>query len=465
LFEEHLTTNHYKQKKMTEFMMREDDENMEREYGANAFSGGRVNGVKRLGARVPSVGVLALSVCMSGLAGLTFAEESEAEEPVLALSFGGSDYIETEVNAEDLGIDGNNARTVEAWAYTREFDDNGAIFSMGELGSNGRDFALRVQDSTDAWRVQYWGGSDIDFSHPSSHEWVHFAVVHTGERTIVYANGEEVANSGRSINTSADQPFRIGRWMNRSTGFKGEIVDVRVWDVARSKEDIQRDMNVELTGEEDGLVGYWPLNEGEGDVARDLAGGNDGAFVGNPEWILTRPFVESLPEEISVDPGDEVTLGPVELRQPKGEVKYQWYFNGEPIEGATEKKLSFSGITLDQLGTYTVEVDDDRGLTPVEASVVLPELDLGDLIKGELGPVTAKAGESVTMGPVELRSPQGEARYQWYLDGEPIEGATQSTYVIEEVTSEHRGSYHVEIDDDSEFLTPVESNQGRLWVW
>ena len=35
------------------------------------------------------------------------------------------------------------------------------------------------------------------------------------------------------------------------------------------------------------LVGHWSLNEGSGSIVHDLSGnGNDGTFVGNPQWII-----------------------------------------------------------------------------------------------------------------------------------------------------------------------------------
>ena len=34
------------------------------------------------------------------------------------------------------------------------------------------------------------------------------------------------------------------------------------------------------------IVGYWPFDEGSGKVAKNASGnGNDGTFVGNPEWV------------------------------------------------------------------------------------------------------------------------------------------------------------------------------------
>ncbi len=52
---------------------------------------------------------------------------------------------------------------------------------------------------------------------------------------------------------------------------------MRVWKIARTQEDIQKDMYRRLEGTEAGLVGYWALNEGSGDTVSDKTGnGNNG---------------------------------------------------------------------------------------------------------------------------------------------------------------------------------------------
>ena len=56
---------------------------------------------------------------------------------------------------------------------------------------------------------------------------------------------------------------------------------IGIWNVARTQEQIQANMNNELNGNEFGLVGYWNFNEGEGTTLTELSGnGNDGAING-----------------------------------------------------------------------------------------------------------------------------------------------------------------------------------------
>ena len=79
----------------------------------------------------------------------------------------------------------------------------------------------------------------------------------------------------------------IGKYYN------GLMDEVRVWSVARTAVEIAANMNVKLTGNEPGLVAYWPMDEGTGDLAADFTGkGHDmqlgnaaGADAGDPVWV------------------------------------------------------------------------------------------------------------------------------------------------------------------------------------
>ncbi len=405
------------------------------------------------------VGILCMSCAVHG------EPSTENELADVALTFDGSStYVETEVHAQELGIDGNAPRTAEAWVYTRGFN-NGGVFYLGTANETGRAFCLRTLDGTDRWRVQYWGGPDIDFTYISDNRWVHFALVHTGSETLVYADGSEVVRESRELDTSNAEPFRIGRWWDDSI-FHGEIAEVRLWDRVLSAEEIKENMNSPLQGDEEGLVGYWPLNEGTGDVAHDKVAGNHGKLAGDFEWASVRiaPFRETLPSEKQLEPGESYTAGPVELRRPEGEVNYQWYFNDEEIEGAVENTLEITDAGRDKLGTYHVVVDDESEFTPVESNrMSIPEWPIwrSDIEEGE---ITVSPGETITLGPAELYAPLGEVSYQWFLDDEPIENATEDSLTIDDVNVAELGTYHVEVEDESD-VTPVESSRTKLPDW
>ena len=63
--------------------------------------------------------------------------------------------------------------------------------------------------------------------------------------------------------------------------FNGIIDEVRIWNIARSQNDIQEYMYKQLTGTESGLVAYWQFNEGTGDITFDKTiNANHGTLFG-----------------------------------------------------------------------------------------------------------------------------------------------------------------------------------------
>lgn len=85
-------------------------------------------------------------------------------------------------------------------------------------------------------------------------------------------------------------PFRIGLYdQNGPVGpFDGLMDEVRVWNVARTEEEIAADMSRELVGNEPGLVAYWKFN---GESLEDAtANNNDLTNVNGATFSTDTPF-------------------------------------------------------------------------------------------------------------------------------------------------------------------------------
>ncbi len=130
--------------------------------------------------------------------------------------------------------------------------------------------------------------------------WNHLAFSRRGTTLVGYWNGERVVMS-ESIN-----PGPI-LWRDDYTGahlglpwptvplwgYNGTMDEVRFWNVSRSQEEIRSTMHRSLAGSEPGLVGYWTMDEGAGQIVTDHAGpGNDGTLGENqtvegydPTWV------------------------------------------------------------------------------------------------------------------------------------------------------------------------------------
>jgi hypothetical protein len=75
--------------------------------------------------------------------------------------------------------------------------------------------------------------------------------------------------------------------------YDGLIAEVRIWNVARTGAQLADAMNSRLTGDETGLVGYWPFDEGSGQTLGDETGNGldaqlgstSGADEDDPTWV------------------------------------------------------------------------------------------------------------------------------------------------------------------------------------
>ncbi|MDP1877937.1 MAG: hypothetical protein Q8M17_10335, partial [Actinomycetota bacterium] len=71
----------------------------------------------------------------------------------------------------------------------------------------------------------------------------------------------------------------------QTEGFHGSIADVSVWNTALTQQQVQAAQFTSLTGNESGLVAYFPLNDGSGTTAADLTNGEGGlTLLGDPGW-------------------------------------------------------------------------------------------------------------------------------------------------------------------------------------
>ena len=113
--------------------------------------------------------------------------------------------------------------------------------------------------------------------------WHHVAMSWDGTNIKAYLDGEEVGSSSGSGTMSGGGPIYIGNWQQQE-GFSGKIDDVQYWDIALSESEIQTHMNTELIGSEEGLIGYWNFNEGEGSELIDLSGNGYNGTIYGASW-------------------------------------------------------------------------------------------------------------------------------------------------------------------------------------
>ncbi|NOQ73857.1 MAG: T9SS type A sorting domain-containing protein [Crocinitomix sp.] len=218
-----------------------------------------------------------------------------------ALDFDGTNDV---VQTTYEGVLGSTNRTFEAWIYVSADApaSNLAILDYGQNAVGSRNTFLVGGDRS----LRYLsGGVDANIGTGADvipeEEWTHVAFVLNSGTGYLYVNGvEEGTGSLTTVDTpSGEADMTIGqRVSGGSLPFYGIIDEVRIWDVARTSDEILGAMNTEQCMTE-GLVAYYRFNQGvAGGVnigvvsAIEEISGNDGdlndfALTGlTSNWVL-----------------------------------------------------------------------------------------------------------------------------------------------------------------------------------
>ncbi len=112
-------------------------------------------------------------------------------------------------------------------------------------------------------------------------KWNHLAVVMTGTTRTVYLNGTPLSETSTFNPITWNSGSLYLGWDSQGTdrAFKGLMDEVRIWNDARTEEEITSYMFVEATGSEDNLLAYYNFND-QAATATDLANGHNGTISG-----------------------------------------------------------------------------------------------------------------------------------------------------------------------------------------
>ncbi len=135
--------------------------------------------------------------------------------------------------------------------------------------------------------------------------WQHVAATFNNGVAFLYVNGENVGGvAGMAIPMNSDKPLSLGHEGPPFNGyhFKGVLDEVRVWQVVRTTSEIN-DFRSAVQSPQAGLVGYWRLDDGSGQVITDRSGlGNNGRLgattapeASDPLWS-TNNFEQQFPD-------------------------------------------------------------------------------------------------------------------------------------------------------------------------
>ncbi|MCK4696505.1 MAG: hypothetical protein KAT74_12115, partial [Candidatus Cloacimonetes bacterium] len=215
--------------------------------------------------------------------GMTFALEFDGDD----------DWIETSMT----NLQNCYQITVEAWVKV-DPNSNGNLsliskYHHSQGGYLDDSFYLGLEDGIIRWQLNAGDSYSILYGNTNlaNSNWYHIAAIWDGSNQAIYLNGYEENSTmypgNGQINNTID-PVIIGRsYINGYPNWflNGMIDEIRIWNVERTQQEIQMNMYSPLTGNEDGLVGYWKMDEGVGSLIYDCTNnGNNGTIYG-ATWV------------------------------------------------------------------------------------------------------------------------------------------------------------------------------------
>ena len=161
---------------------------------------------------------------------------------------------------------------------------------------------------------------------------------------------------------------------------------------------------------------------------------------------LKKPTISTQPKSQTVTEGNDVTFT---VTANGSELSYQWYKDGNLINGATSASYKITNVMPSHAGSYTVTVNNSAGRATSSAAVLTVKLKM-PVITIQPTNLTVLKGSSATF---TVQANGTDMSYQWYKDGNPISGATKTSYTIGSVSENSVGSYTVTVSNSTGSVT------------
>jgi hypothetical protein len=221
--------------------------------------------------------------------------------------------------------------TEEAWIYSGSGNDGlfHGFLGFQPANTNQRPPSLWIHNGTEI-HGGFGTGSGFYYYITGTvivqNTWNHIAQTYDGTTLRVYVNGVQITTLPTNLQPPLNSiPFatgvkNIGRVDNY---FKGDMDEVRLWNVTRTPAQIAYDMNKSVAPDTAGLVGYYQFSENAGSTttADATSGGRTGTLTNGPAFVVSSAPVGAT---ITWSPstGLNTTIGAIAIAQPTSTTTY-----------------------------------------------------------------------------------------------------------------------------------------------
>lgn len=212
------------------------------------------------------------------------APDPEASASVAALHFNGIDQSAETPDSPLLDL--SKTWTLEAWIFPNP-SEAARQDIVAKWGGPAAAYILLLQSGQITLGTHDGTNTTLNIGSNSieAGEWSHVAAVFENGRATIYLNGfADAVRSDMVVPQNGTAPVMLGSQDRFGSWYSGVIDEVRVWNVARTQQQIFSSKDVQVPSGAAGLVAYWRLDEGSGDSASDATGNGHTIQLGN-SWV------------------------------------------------------------------------------------------------------------------------------------------------------------------------------------
>ncbi|MCW5556858.1 MAG: hypothetical protein KIT22_03315 [Verrucomicrobiae bacterium] len=168
----------------------------------------------------------------------------------------------------------NRTFTVEAWAMRPDPLSRGWILSQGTASTNqGLVFGWESSDNNSHFTFGFWGDDLVAGAQFHDTNWHHWAGTFdaTTRTRQIFMDGVLIAQDVAAdvLRTRGDALLYFATQFGGAPAIDLGLSEVRIWDHVRTTQELQANLHVPLSGQEEGLMLYYRFNEANGLVAHD----------------------------------------------------------------------------------------------------------------------------------------------------------------------------------------------------
>ncbi|MEE4156205.1 LamG-like jellyroll fold domain-containing protein [Pseudomonas viridiflava] len=208
----------------------------------------------------------------------------------LALQFtpGAHAYCATAAQWADL-MGATSHFSFQAWIKPADAQTEQAIVVVGNAQTR---VFLRIKAGSYEFGVTV-AGQDIAASAAipvdDINHWIHICGAYDGANWTIHRNGAEMVQTHCAA-VSVTGTFFVGTYDGASGFFSGQMRNVAIWRSERTVGEELRDLfSIDL--DDANLAAYWPLDDGQGDVAYDASVGAHDLTATAATWYIPAPIL------------------------------------------------------------------------------------------------------------------------------------------------------------------------------